>query len=86
MGRWYLQHPGGAPVGPLGAAEVQAAWSRREIDPDTMVCAEGLATWARIIDVAELVGSPPTTAQPAQQVVPTGAGGAKSRLTAILGG
>jgi len=62
MARWHRQSPGREPVGPTDAAELRAAWIRREIPPNTTVCAEGFSRWVPFDEVAELVAQPsPTT-------------------------
>ncbi len=55
MARWFVQHPGAAPVGPIDAAELQAAWIRQQIPPGTMACAEGFSQWVPFHTIAELI-------------------------------
>jgi hypothetical protein len=76
MARWYVQRPGAAPIGPVDAADLRGAWSRHEIPPNTMVCAEGFSEWAPFHTVGELVGlAHAATAAAAHGVLPVEAPG-----------
>jgi hypothetical protein len=55
MARWSVQHPGASAVGPVDAAELRAAWDRKQVPPGTMVCAEGFSQWVPFHTIAELV-------------------------------
>ena len=72
MARWLVQHPGAAPVGPVEATELRAAWNRRAIQPGTLVCAEGFAQWVPFDTVGELVGPAPTPPSRVQRSPPSG--------------
>jgi hypothetical protein len=58
MARWLVRSPGTEPVGPIDASELRAAWRRKEIVPETVVCAEGFSHWVPFHEVAELVEAP----------------------------
>ncbi len=62
MACWYVQYPGAAPVGPIDAAELRAAWGRQAAPAGTMVAAEGTSQWVPFHSVAELVGAAPVVA------------------------
>jgi uncharacterized protein DUF4339 len=70
MARWLVRSPGAEPTGPVDASDLRAAWTRREIPPDTMVCAEGYSHWVQFHEVAELVAPPAPTRVAPPAVMP----------------
>ncbi len=59
-------------MGPVDAAELRAAWTRRAIQPGTLVCAEGFAAWVPFDTVGELVGPAPASPSLVQWSPPSG--------------
>jgi hypothetical protein len=62
VARWYLQHPGEQPIGPIEAKDLRAAWHRQQVPTNTLVCAEELSQWVPFHSVADLVMTPASDA------------------------